>query len=412
MIGKVAGAIEDFLRLESANGIFLVVATATALLLANSPLAGIYEALLLIPLEIRVGGFQLAKPLLLWINDGLMAIFFFLVGLELKREVLEGELSNVSQIALPAFAAIGGMVLPAIIYVVTNWGDPVALKGWAIPAATDIAFALGILALAGRMVPPSLKILLLSIAIIDDIGAITIIAIFYTSDLSVTSLLVAAGVVVALFALNRKRVVQIPPYVLLGIVLWVAVLKSGVHATLAGVLLALFIPLRVENAAGKSPLRELEHSLHPTVAFGVIPIFAFANAGVALGSLSLESLLGPITMGITAGLFLGKQAGVFLMSALAIRLGLARLPVGVRWGQLYGLSILTGIGFTMSLFIGSLAFEQGGVYASHDRPGILLGTLLSALVGYLILRISSRRPSETQERPHVEVDVHGKCGVE
>lgn len=391
MIRKVTGTIEEFLLLESANGILLIVATATALLFANSPLSGFYDALLLVPLEIRVGGFQIAKPLLLWINDGLMAIFFFLVGLELKRELLEGELSNLSQVALPAFGAIGGMAMPAAIYAVVNWGDPVALKGWAIPAATDIAFALGILALLGRRVPPALKVLLLSIAIIDDIGAITIIALFYTSELSIASLIVAAVVVAALFALNRRKVVQVPPYVLLGIVLWVAVLKSGVHATLAGVLLAFFIPMRADNREGKSPLRELEHSLHPAVAYGVLPIFAFANAGVALGGLSLDLLLGPVTIGIAGGLFLGKQAGVFALSAVAVRLGLARLPEGVSWRQLYGLSILTGIGFTMSLFIGSLAFEQGGVYATTDRPGILLGTLLSAVAGYVVLRSSSRQ---------------------
>ncbi len=381
-------ALREFLKLESAGSVLLLIAAVLALVIANSPLSPLYDSLLSVPIEVRAGSFEIAKPLLLWINDGLMALFFFLVGLELKREVLEGELSKPSQIVLPAIGALGGMSIPALIYVFFNRNDPVALNGWAIPAATDIAFALGVLASLGKRVPTSLKIFLLTLAIFDDLGAIVIIALFYTSDLSLLSLLVAAAFVIALFVLNRQGTRSIAAYVLIGIVLWVAVLKSGVHATLAGVVLALFIP---HKAKGDKPslLKRLEHDLHPAVAFGVLPLFAFANAGIPLAGLTLNAFLQPVSLGITLGLFLGNQFGVFGFTWLAIKLGLARLPKSVRWIHMYGISFVCGIGFTMSLFISSLAFEHTGTdYSTIVRLGILAGSILSALFGYLILRWS------------------------
>jgi NhaA family Na+:H+ antiporter len=381
-------ALREFLQLESAGSVLLLVAAVLALVVANSPLSPFYDALLNVPLEVRAGNFEIAKPLLLWINDGLMALFFFLVGLELKREVLEGELSKPSQIVLPAIGALGGMSIPALIYVFFNRHDPVALNGWAIPAATDIAFALGVLASLGKRVPTSLKVFLLTLAIFDDLGAILVIAIFYTSDLSLLSLFVAAALVLALFALNRRGVRSIAAYVLVGAALWVAVLKSGVHATLAGVVLALFIPHKGE-ADQPSLLKRLEHDLHPAVAFGILPLFAFANAGVPLAGLPLEAFVQPVGLGITLGLFLGNQIGVFGFTWLAIKLGLAGLPSAVRWPHMYGVSLVCGIGFTMSLFISSLAFEHTGAETSTIvRLGILSGSILSALCGYLVLRWS------------------------
>ncbi|HEX6302663.1 MAG TPA: Na+/H+ antiporter NhaA [Anaerolineales bacterium] len=387
-------ALREFLQLESAGGILLIGAAALAILLANSPLAGAYQSLLALPFEVRLGTLEVAKPLLLWINDGLMAIFFLLVGLEVKREILEGQLSNLSQVALPGLAAIGGMVVPALIYVSLNWGDTEALNGWAIPAATDIAFALGILSLRGKGVPTSLKVLLLTIAIIDDLAAITIIAIFYSGDLSLISLILAAVTLVVLALLNWQGVTRIAAYTLLGFVLWFLVLKSGVHATLAGVALAFAIPLRVNGETHHSPLHQLEHSLHPWVAYGVLPLFAFANAGVPLANMQLGSLLSPIPLGIAAGLFLGKQIGVFGLSWLGIQLGLARKPEGVGWLGLYSVAILCGIGFTMSLFINSLAFEHGATsFTEAARLSILIGSLLSAVFGYLVLSLALKRES-------------------
>ena len=382
-------AFRDFLKLEAASGILLVVASIVAIVVANSPLATLYAAFIDIPVEIRVGTFGIAKPLLLWINDGFMAVFFLLVGLELKREILEGELSNRSQFLLPGMGAIGGMLLPALLYAWINRADPVALQGWAIPAATDIAFALAILTLLGSRIPPALRVLLVSIAIFDDLGAIIIIALFYTNGLSMTALAVAAACLPVLAVLNRRGVVERAPYLLLGAIMWVAVLKSGVHATLAGVVLAMFIPLR-DPSGGPSPLRSLEHDLHTVVAFGILPVFAFANAGVALSAVSAEYLLHPVPFGTFAGLFLGKQAGVFLFCWLAIAAGWARLPQGVSWLQLYGAALLCGVGFTMSLFIGSLAFENSGVNLLFDeRLGILAGSIASAVGGYLVLRAAS-----------------------
>ena len=371
---RVVVAIKDFLALESAGGILLAGAALAAMLLANSPLDTLYTGFLDTPVEVRIGNFEIAKPLLLWINDGLMAVFFFLVGLELKREVLEGELSSVSQVMLPALAAVGGMAAPAAIYAWLNWGDPLTLHGWAIPAATDIAFALGVLSLLGNRVPVALKVFLMTLAILDDVGAIVIIALFYTDNLAPGSLGIAAAALAGLLALNRTGVKRAAPYLLVGLILWASVLKSGVHATLAGVALAFFIP--------RKAARMLEHDLHPPVAYAILPLFAFANAGVSLTGVSLASFLLPLPLGIAAGLVLGKTLGVFGVSFLAIRLGIAQMPAGANWGALLGLSLLCGIGFTMSLFIAGLAFEGLGLeYANLTRLGILAGSLISALGG-------------------------------
>lgn len=383
----VIDKLKEFLRLEAASGILLLIAAILAMIAVNTSADVWYNALLGIPVAIQFGEFEIAKPLLLWINDGLMAIFFFLIGLEVKRELLAGELSEPSRVVLPVIAAVGGMAVPAAIYSVINWGDPVALKGWAIPSATDIAFALGVLALLGSRVPQTLKLFLMTLAIIDDLGAIVIIALFYTADLSIMSLLVAVASVAVLFGLNRKGVLSLTPYLLVGFVLWAAVLKSGVHATLAGVLVAFFIPFKKEPGETQTQLEKLEHDLHSTVAYGILPLFAFANAGVAFDGISVDTFFHPVPLGIAAGLFFGNQVGIFCFSWVAIKLGITTLPDGVNWVQLYGAALLCGIGFTMSLFIGSLAFEQGGPdYAIDDRLGILLGSLVSGIAGYLVLR--------------------------
>ena len=377
--------LRQFLEHEASSGLILMGAAVFALLLDNSPLAWLYDSLLTTPVVVQVGALAINKPLLLWINDGLMAVFFLLVGLEIKREVLEGELSTPSQIALPAIAAVGGMLIPALIYVAFNYDDPVRLGGWAIPAATDIAFALGVLAILGKRVPAALKVLLLAVAIIDDLGAIIIIALFYTANLSVSALGLAAIGLAGLVALNLLGVRRITPYMLIGVFLWVCVLKSGVHATLAGVAVALAIPLRGGGEEERyPPLKSMEHALHPWVAYAIMPIFAFANAGVSLAGFGLDSLLAPVPLGIMLGLFIGKQIGVFGFILIGVRLGLCRLPAGINWVQVYGLSLLTGIGFTMSLFIGTLAFEDPS-YAAGVRIGVLGGSLLSAVVGYFVL---------------------------
>ncbi len=388
----IVDAVKQFLRLEGASGLILLGAALLALAIANSPLAWLYEMLLQVPVAVQIGALHIAKPLLLWINDGLMAVFFFLIGLEVKREVLEGSLSRPAQVVLPAVAAVGGMLVPALIYVAFNYGDAAAIKGWAIPTATDIAFALGILGLLGDRAPAGLKVFLLTLAILDDLGAVVIIALFYTEDLSTLSLLLAAGTLVALFALNRLGVVSVAAYLVLGGVLWICVLKSGVHATLAGVALALFIPRRGRNETGEvAPLVRLEHDLHPPVAYGILPAFAFANAGVSLAGMSPTALLESVPLGIATGLFLGKPLGVLGFTWVAVKLSLGRLPEGVAWRHMVGLSVLCGVGFTMSLFIGSLAFEQGGPdYAVDDRLGILMGSFLSAAAGYLLLRYAAR----------------------
>ncbi len=393
VVETLKNAIRDFLRLESASGLLLVAATILAMVIANSPASTLYQALLDTPFGVRVGALEIAKPLLLWVNDGLMAIFFFLIGLEIKREVLDGELSNPQQVILPLFGAVGGMLVPAAIYAAFNWNDPVTLQGWAIPAATDIAFALGVLSLLGKRVPTSLKLFLMTLAIADDLGAILIIALFYTSELSTISLTVAGGALCAALMLNRSGVLNLTAYSLVGLVLWVAVLKSGVHATLAGVLMAFFIPLRAPHSAHESPLLRLEHDLHPFVAYAILPLFAFVNTGISLHGFTPSLLLEPVPLGIVAGLFLGKQFGVFGFAWIAIRTGLAQLPTGARWLDLYGIAILCGIGFTMSLFISSLAFGQdGGGNLANDRLGILLGSLLSAGTGYALLNHSLSRP--------------------
>jgi NhaA family Na+:H+ antiporter len=386
-------SIEKFLKLESASGILLMAATALALVAANTPLVGLYNAFLDAPVHIRVGAIEVAKPALLWINDGLMAVFFFLIGLELKREFLEGELSSVRQVVLPAAGALGGMIVPVGVFIALNHGDPLLMRGWAIPAATDIAFALGVMALLGSRVPASLKIFLTSLAIFDDVGAILIIALFYTEELALTSLLFAGVMIIGLFLLNFLGVTKRAPYVVIGLALWIAVLKSGIHATLAGVVLAFFIPLRVGEGNEASPLRELENDLHSTVSYGILPLFAFANAGISLAGVSLHSLLYPLPLGIAAGLFLGKQAGVFLFSFGAVKLGIARPLESVGWKAFYGVAVLAGIGFTMSLFISSLAFEPGSLGESVDeRIGILAGSFLSAVAGYFILRAALKTP--------------------
>ncbi|HIJ94253.1 MAG TPA: Na+/H+ antiporter NhaA [Desulfuromonadales bacterium] len=378
--------IREFYERESSTGILLMLVTVAALILKNSALASAYNAFLHTPVEIRFGALQIAKPLLLWINDGLMAVFFLLVGLEVKREMLRGSLSSWSQAALPVIAAIGGMSVPALIYFGFNYSDPLSLHGWAIPTATDIAFALGILSLVGKKVPSSLKIFLLALAIIDDLGAIIIIALFYTADLSLVSIAVAAVALLALLALNRAGVVRRAAYILLGIVLWVSVLKSGVHATLAGVALAFMIPLDARVERSERTLSEsIEHDLHPWVSFMILPLFAFVNAGIDLRGLSLGQMLTPVPLGIMLGLFIGKQTGVFLFSWVAIRLKLASLPAGSSWTQLYGIALMTGIGFTMSFFIDSLAFTDQMAYDSADKLAILLGSLLSGVAGYLVL---------------------------
>ncbi|MFJ4144286.1 Na+/H+ antiporter NhaA [Pseudomonas sp. NPDC089734] len=383
-----------FFQLEAAGGLLLIAAAALALIINNSPLSWLYNEFLDIPVVAQIGALKIAKPLLLWINDGLMALFFLVIGLEVKREVLEGHLSRPSQIVLPGAAAIGGMVVPALIYFVLNKDNPAALGGWAIPMATDIAFALGVLALLGKRVPVSLKLFLMTLAIIDDLGAIIVIALFYSGELSHLSLILAAAAILALIALNRLGVTKLGPYMLVGLVLWVCVLKSGVHATLAGVVLAFCIPLRTQSS-GHSPLLMLEHGLHPWVAYGILPLFAFANAGVSLTGVTLESFTHPVPMGIAAGLLLGKTLGVFGLTWLAIQTGLAKLPSEANWGQVLGVSILCGIGFTMSLFVGSLAFEAGASdYAGEDRMGILTGSLLSALIGYTVMHLCSRKKQQ------------------
>ncbi len=379
-----------FFRHESSTGILLMVMTLIAMGVANSPLKSYYDAFLNTPVAVVVGHLTIAKPLLLWVNDGLMAVFFFMVGLEIKREMMEGELQDPRKVAVPAMAAVGGMLVPALFYTGFNWGNPAAMKGWAIPSATDIAFALGILSLLGKRVPPVLKLFLLTLAIIDDLGAIVIIALFYTQGLSYLALFIVAVTILILWWMNRRGVINNTAYVLIGIVMWVATLKSGVHATLAGVVLGLFIPLKNNKAS----FHALEESLHAPVNHVILPLFAFVNTGIDFANVSWKDFTDSVTLGIVSGLFLGKQIGIFLFSWLAIRLGLGKLPEGVDWKMLYGVAILGGIGFTMSLFIGSLAFECSGdacFKLADERMGILIGSLLSGVAGYLYLRQVTRK---------------------
>ncbi|MER9604930.1 Na+/H+ antiporter NhaA [Mesorhizobium sp. M0239] len=378
---RPVSVFREFLDSEAAGGIILMVAAALALIVANSPLAETYFS----ALHAYLGPLSVSH----WVNDGLMAVFFLLVGLEIKREMLDGQLSTWPRRVLPGIAAAGGMVVPALVYVAVNRNNAAALSGWAIPTATDIAFALGVLSLLGSRVPASLKVFLTALAIIDDLGAVIIIAIFYTSGLSLAYLGAAFAVIAALVVLNRMRVMTLVPYLVLGVILWMLVLKSGVHATLAGVALALTIPL--ERSAGighdldHSPLHRLEHGLHKIVAFVVIPIFGFANAGVSLAGLSVSALIEPLTLGVAAGLVVGKLVGVFGSSALAIRLGLADLPANAGWTHMIGISLLCGIGFTMSLFIGLLAFAGDVALQDAVKVGILAGSFIAAILGAAVL---------------------------
>ncbi len=385
--------ITAFFKMESSGGILLMFAALLAVIFANTSLIHYYDLLLSTPVEIRIGNLEIAKPLLLWINDGLMAVFFFLVGLELKRELIEGELSDKRNIILPGVGAIGGMLVPALFYLYFNYDDPIARNGWAIPAATDIAFALGVLSLLGSRVPVSIKIFLTSLAIFDDIGAILIIAMFYTSKISFTALMVVLVCIIVLFVLNKRNIISKSPYILIGLIMWVAALKSGVHATLAGVVLAMFIPIRSAAQPDISPLKEMEHDLHSVVAFFVLPVFAFANAGVNFSGIGLDEIFHSVPIGIALGLFLGKQIGIFGLCWIFIKLKIANLPKGMNWTSLYGTSALCGIGFTMSLFIGSLAFEESGVNQLFDeRLGIIFGSLISGIVGYAILNANLKKP--------------------
>ncbi len=380
--------LEKFIQQESSGGILLIFTTIVALILSNSFMAPLYASFLHLPVEIRIGPLHLDKSLYHWVNDGLMAIFFLLIGLEVKREMLEGHLSSWNKLALPSIAAIGGMVVPAAIYLAFNQDNPAALNGWAIPTATDIAFALGILSLLGKRAPITLKIFLMALAIMDDLGAIVIIALFYTTELSTLSITIAVVSLVVLILFNLLGVTKKAAYFMVGTILWISVLKSGVHATLAGVALAFTIPLHNTNADGEpiSLLKEIEHNLHFWVAFLILPLFAFVNAGVDVTAISVSQMAGPVPLGIMLGLLIGKQVGVFGFSWIAIQLNLAALPKGVNWIQLYGVSMLTGIGFTMSLFISSLAFSDDSMFAYTDKLAILIGSFVSGILGYWILK--------------------------
>ncbi|MCH2250178.1 MAG: Na+/H+ antiporter NhaA [Cognatishimia sp.] len=389
---KALSRIQKFMQMEASAGLVLMGVAVLAMIFANTGLAGLYTSVLDTNIRVGIGSFEISKPALLWINDGLMAIFFFLIGLEIKREVLLGELSSFDKAILPIFAAIGGMAVPGLVYVAINWGTPENLVGWAIPAATDIAFALGVLALLGTRAPVALKVFLLAVAIIDDLGAIIIIAIFYTSELSTNALTFSMLGFAAAVALNRMGIQRIAPYIIIGVIMWVFVLKSGVHATLAGVLIALTIPLKEKNG-DKALLYKVEHALHPWVAYMILPIFAFANAGVSLTGLSVSDLTQPLTFGIAAGLFLGKQIGVVAATWIAVKSGIAKLPEGINWLHLYGVACLTGIGFTMSLFVGSLAFGADDAM-NAVRLGVIFGSVLSGILGFVVLRSMAPKPAK------------------
>jgi len=393
MINRVGAALKDFLKQESAGGIVLMVAAALALVVANSPLAPYYFDTLSTKLNVSFGAFAIDKALILWINDGLMAIFFFLIGLEVKREIIDGQLSSWNKASLPLAAAIGGMALPALVFVAFNWNSPETIGGWAIPAATDIAFALGILSLLGPRVPLAMKALLLAIAVIDDIGAITVIALFYTGEIKVDMLLAGGAVLALLFVVGRARVASTIPYVLLSVVMWVFVLKSGVHATLAGVTAAMMVPMVARD--GTNLLESMEHGLHKWIAFLIIPVFGFANAGVSLIGLSPADLLQPLPLGIALGLLVGKQIGIVGFAWIAVKAGLASLPEGVGWRKIHGLSLLAAIGFTMSLFIGNLAFADPA-QVDAVKIGVLAGSVIAAVSGFILLR------SALPDRPQKE----------
>lgn len=387
---KIVQQWKQFIQTDASSGIILVLAALLALIMANSFFSTNYNAFLEFPVSVTLGTFTISKPLVLWVNDGLMALFFFVVGLEIKRELFFGQLSSPDQVVLPFLAAVAGILFPALIYVAFNYQDAVAMNGWAIPSATDIAFALGIFILFGKHLPPSLKLFLLSVAIIDDIGAVIIIAIFYSQELATNSLIVASIGLVVLFIFNRLKLENKTPFILVSVIVWAAVLKSGVHATLAGFAVAWFIPIARDKA--KSMSYQIEHSLHSWIAFFVLPLFAFANAGVGLTNASVDELVTPISIGIIGGLFIGKQFGIFLACYVAIKLKLCQLPKDATWTQLYGVCLLCGVGFTMSLFIGSLAFEEQGLaYQTQVKVGVLVGSLVSAVAGAYLLRKSSQK---------------------
>ncbi|MDV2856815.1 MULTISPECIES: Na+/H+ antiporter NhaA [Oceanimonas] len=394
--------LKRFLAMESAGGILLIIAALIAMLMANTGLSGMYQGFLNMPIQLRISDLNLDKPLLLWVNDGMMAVFFLLVGLEVKREMVEGALSTREKAMFPALAAIGGMVFPALWFMLFNLGEPANQSGWAIPAATDIAFALGVMALLGKRVPLTLKIFLLALAIIDDLGAIIIIALFYNHGVDFTAMAVGLLGIIGLVWLNRARVSNLVPYLLLGWILWVAVLKSGVHATLAGVILGFLIPLYGQRF---SPSKQLEHFLHPWCAFVILPLFAFVNAGVSLEGLSLADLTSALPLGVMAGLLLGKPMGIFLVSWLSVRLGYAQLPAGVCFKQIFAVSVLCGIGFTMSIFISSLAFADQVQLANLSRLGILMGSTLAAISGYVMLRrvLPKKEPLKRKVPAHTQL---------
>lgn len=386
-------ALDRFFAHEAFGGILLMISALAALLIANSAAYPLYQSILDMKLAVTLGGDGLEKPLILWINDGLMAIFFFLIGLELKKELLEGKLRNPRDIVLPGAAAIGGMAVPAIIYAAVNWNSPETIAGWAIPAATDIAFALGILALVGSRAPSSLKVFLLTLAILDDLGAIIVIALFYTAELKTNYLIMALAPLAMLIWLNLRGTHRIAPAVLLGAIMWVLVLKSGVHATLAGVVTALCIPLK--DQYGKSPLHSLEHALAPYVLYLIVPIFAFANAGVVLAGISITDLFAPVAFGVAAGLVIGKQIGVFGVVWMIVKLGWARLPAGANWMHIYGVACLAGVGFTMSLFIGALSFDSAE-QMNQVRLGVLTGSAISGILGYATLMFACRQTTNEE----------------
>ena len=389
--------IKNFLKLESSGGILLFTAAILEIICANTGVQSVYFDFLQTQVVLKVGAFAIDKPLLMWINDGFMAVFFVLVGLEVKREMFEGSLSSVRKASLPAFAAFGGMIVPALIYYFINHHDPELVRGWAIPMATDIAFALGIVALLSKQVPLPLKMFLLALAIIDDIGAIVVIAIFFSHEMSMPALIVASLAIITLFTMNRYKVVSMIHYLIVGSILWASVLKSGVHATLAGVIIGFAIPLRGKN--GETPLYHLEHILAPWCSFVILPLFAFANAGVSFEGMSLEKLTSPVPLGIAFGLFIGKPVGVFLFSYVAVLLRLAGLPQGVNFKQIFAIAVLCGIGFTMSVFIAGLAFGADNNDSSNMLPlaqlGILIGTNLSAVVGYILLKATTNKNKVT-----------------
>ena len=392
-------SITALFKHEAAGGVILVAAALLALIVANTPAFGVYEWVFGLPVSVSIGGFSIDKPMLLWINDGLMAIFFFLIGLEVKREVLDGHLSSPQKVALPAIAAIAGIMVPALLYAAFNYQDAVTFKGWAVPAATDIAFALGVFSLFGRALPITLKLFLLSVAIFDDIGAIIIIALFYSVEMSLLSLSVALAGLVILFLLNRFNVAKPAAYLVVGVVVWGAVLKSGVHATLAGFAIAWFIPFKsLTDSSGTtsgSMLLKLEEGLHTWVAFLILPVFAFANAGVRFIDAQAEQIMLPVVIGVVAGLFIGKQLGIFGACWLAVKLGFAKLPEGVTWLQIYAVSILCGIGFTMSLFVGSLAFEgYSSEYLDSVKIGVLSSSLISACLGAFIISLCRKKQEQ------------------